>query len=174
MMKDLSIIMVVLVFITCFFSWAGEIDDGGLLVGSKAPDWTLKDADGNTYSLSDFKGKVILLDFWATWCEPCVLGMPGMQKISEDYTESIVVIGMNFWDDPGEAVAFFKKKGYTYLMLLETESLDKVYNITGIPSVFLIGIDGTIVHYDSGWGESSDDEYREVLKAYLKEISVGG
>jgi len=155
-----------LLFFICFITF-GEQEDG-LIVGSNAPIWTLAGVDGNIHSLADFRGKVVILDFWATWCDPCIKGMPAMQAIYKDYNNDVAVIGLTYCDDPEDAKEFFKTEGYNYILLFGAEVLTEKYNIEGIPSVFILDKEGKILHYNAGWGEGLDNEYRKILDSYLK------
>lgn len=146
-----------------------EEEDAGLKFkeGDAAPDFALKDADGKEYKLADFKGKVVLLDFWATWCGPCVRAMPTIQKLHEAYKDKpVAIIGMNTWER-GNATEFVKKKGFTYLQLLKADDLAKEYGISGIPTLVLIDGAGKILHTAVGF---SDDEEKELTKLIDEQI----
>src|SRR5215813_2707656 len=75
-----------------------------LPVGTTAPDWQLSGAQGQTYSLSSYRGKVVVMDFWATWCQPCTAVMPRMQKLQQKFADKgVVVFGINSWEN-GDAI----------------------------------------------------------------------
>lgn len=139
-------------------------------VGDAAPDFNLKDADGKEYKLADFKGKVVLLDFWATWCGPCVKAMPSIQKISETFKDkAVAVIGVNTWERKATAgPEFIKKKGYTYLNLLKGDDLAKAYGISGIPTLILIDKEGKILHTAVGFGPGEEEELTKLINEKLK------
>jgi thiol-disulfide isomerase/thioredoxin len=116
--------------------------------GTAAPAFTLKDADGNTVKLSDFKGKVVLLDFWATWCPPCRASMPAVQRVHEKFKDQdVVVIGMNAEGRAGDPVKFKKDNGYTYLSLLKAETTARAYRAQALPTFYVIDKEGKIA-----WG----------------------
>jgi thiol-disulfide isomerase/thioredoxin len=123
-----------------------------LPVGQKAPDWSLKDAQGRTGSLADLRGKVVLLDFWAEWCGPCKDLMPTIQTLHERYGPSgLVVVGI---DSPGgdpaateRAAAYFAKKGYGYSLLLSGDTVAEAYKAETLPTVYVIDRNGIIAYH---------------------------
>lgn len=124
--------------------------DGKLLKpGTQAPAFSLKDSEGNTVKLSDFKGKVVLLDFWATWCPPCRASMPAVQRVHEKFKDKdVVVIGLAAQlGRPGDPTKFKKDNGYTYLGLLNADSIARTYRAQAIPTFYVIDKQGNIV-----WG----------------------
>lgn len=148
----------------------GSDEDPGLKVknGDAAPDFSLKDAGGKDYKLADFKGKVVLLDFWATWCGPCKAAMPSIQKLHEKYKDkAVAVIGMNTWER-GDSTEFIKKKGYTYLQLLKADDLAKAYGVSGIPTLILIDGNGKVLHTAVGFSAGEEDELSKLIDEQLK------
>jgi thiol-disulfide isomerase/thioredoxin len=137
-----------------------------LSVGEAAPDWKLTDARGLIHALSDYRGKWVVLDFWATWCGPCVRGMPVMQALHEKYHErGVEIIGVNAWEE-SNAPAYMKEKGYTYVLLLEGESVAEAYHVSTLPTIYVIGRDGKIA-YRGGFAEAQhlDEFLEEQLKS---------
>ena len=112
---------------------------GGLTIGSKAPNFILHSLDGDEVSLSDYKGKKILVNFWATWCPPCKNEMPAIQKFSEEATEDLVVIAVNI-DPENDVVAFANEHKLTFPILLDYQNVDKPvsdkYQVLAIPTTF--------------------------------------
>ncbi|MDA0802780.1 MAG: TlpA disulfide reductase family protein [Planctomycetota bacterium] len=123
-------------------------------VGDAAPEFTLKTIAGEEVSLASLKGKVVLLDFWATWCGPCKAAMPEMQKIADDYKDKgVVVYGINVWEKKEDAAKkYIESKGFTYPTLLSGDDLAKQYGITSIPTLVVIGKDGKIAKTEVGFG----------------------
>jgi peroxiredoxin len=113
-----------------------------------APDFTFPGLDGKKVSLSDYKGKVVLVNIWATWCSPCVEEMPSMEKLYRKFKgENFEILAVSI-DEPGlKAVApFMKKSNLTFPALIDSEGAIKaVYGITGIPESFIIDQQGILL-----------------------------
>jgi peroxiredoxin len=113
-----------------------------------APDFTFPGLDGKMVSLSDYKGKVVLVNIWATWCPPCVDEMPSMEKLYQKFKgENFEILAVSI-DEPGlKAVApFMKKSNLTFPALIDSEGAIKtVYGITGIPESFIIDQKGILI-----------------------------
>ncbi len=125
-----------------------------------APDFTLVDQYGNTHSLSDYRGKLIFLNFWATWCPPCRAEMPDIQALYEEQQAlddpEVVVLGVafpNFGDEVDTAgiISFLEENGYTYPVLMDDSySVGAEYYITSYPTTFMIGPEGEYLGYVPG------------------------
>lgn len=116
-------------------------------VGSPAPDFELQDLDGRTVRLSDFRGKVVFLNFWATWCPPCRQEMPEIQRLVEKNLPDVVILGVNTSDTatPAEVKAFMERNGYTWRVPYDTGSLvGRRYGVVYLPTSYFIGPDGTV------------------------------
>lgn len=120
----------------------------GLKVGEKAPDFTLQTLDGKTVKLSDYRGKKVFLNYWATWCPPCREEMPEMQRFHEKYGDEVVVLAVNGTgtEDSEKAVRDYILEGeYTFPVLLDKElEINQTYQIISIPTTYFIGTDGVI------------------------------
>ena len=116
-----------------------------LLTGQRAASFTLKSLDGQEYSLAALRGKVVVMDFWATWCPPCREEMPHLEKISKELAaREIVFVGVND-EDAGTAKSFIKKNGYEIPVLMDSKrEARRRYGINAIPSLFIIDRDGVI------------------------------
>lgn len=137
------------------------------LVGKLAPSFTLKDLEGKQVSLSDFKGKVVLLDFWATWCGPCIRAIPHLEALHRKYKEQgLVVIGINHERDHDKVKAFSKEQ-ISYVVLLDADEQFKEYGIRGIPTAFYINREGEIRHCEIGFGPGKENEMEQKIKELL-------
>jgi cytochrome c biogenesis protein CcmG/thiol:disulfide interchange protein DsbE len=124
-----------------------------------APDFTLKDASGKPVSLSDYRGQVVLLDFWATWCEPCAMEIPwfmDLQRKEKDH--GLVVLGVSMDDDGWDAVKpFVAKMGMNYRIVMGNDRTAQLYGgIDALPTTFLIDRKGRIAAVHVGLADRRD------------------
>ena len=129
-----------------------------------APDFTLTDQSGKTHTLSEYKGKTVFLNFWATWCGPCRQEMPHIQKIYEEYNKNeddLVVLGVanprtdshpkNSDVSEEEIKQFLEDNGYDYPVAMDTTGdVFSTYGISSFPTTFMIDKDGNVFGYVSG------------------------
>ncbi len=139
-------------------------------VGAAAPDWSLKDAAGNTHTLADYRGKVVLIDFWATWCGPCKQAMPSIQRLHERFAgRPVAVIGLSCFERPGaDPVGYMTESKYTYTTLVDGTEVAMAYNVAAIPTFYLIGFDGTIIHRETGYTPRKEAELAKIIDDYLQ------
>jgi peroxiredoxin len=138
--------------------------------GDVAPDFELTMFDGSVVKLADLKGKVVLLNFWATWCPPCREELSHVEKdiIEKFKGQDFVFLPVSRGEKKETVAAFREKMGYTFPMGLDTDSLIyKKYAVTYIPRNFLIGKDGKVVKASVGY---DDAEFAELIKLIEKEI----
>lgn len=129
--------------------------------GKQAPAFTLKTVDGKTVSLSDYKGKAVLVNFWATWCGPCKLEMPWLIDLQKKYaTQGFTVLGISEDDGSTKDVAdFAAKMGVDYPVLMANDNVSKVYGgIDYLPTSYYIGRDGKVVAEVGGLISQSEME----------------
>ena len=120
------------------------------MIGKPAPDFSLTDIDGNPISLKEYRGKVVLLDFWATWCGPCIGEMPNVKKIYDTYKDmGFVVIGISFDNDASEVRDFLKECELPWRQICDGQDgpLKKLFQIRGIPSLWLIDRQDKVISY---------------------------
>jgi thiol-disulfide isomerase/thioredoxin len=143
----------------------------GSAVGKPAPDFELETLDGRKVKLSDYRGKAVLLNFWATWCQPCKIEMPWLIEFEKDYkAEGFEVVGVAMEDtDKAEIEKFLKEMNVNYVVLLGKESVGEEYGgVLGLPTTFYIGRDGTIVEQHAGLISKSD------IEAHIKKALATG
>ena len=134
-----------------------------------AIDFTLKDQYGNTHTLSDYKGKTVFLNFWATWCSPCRAEMPDIQKLYEEFQqEDVVILGVaapNLGREKSEEgiKGFLEENGYTYPVVMDTEAeAFQAYGINSFPTTFMIDNDGNVFGYIPG--QLSEETMRDIIR----------
>ena len=141
-----------------------------------APDFTLTDQYGNTHTLSEYRGKTIFLNFWATWCGPCKMEMPDIQKLYEEYgenSEDLIVLGVanpktdeypqNADVSQEEIEEFLTSNGYTYPVVMDlTGEIFATYGIASFPTTFMITEEGKVFGYASG--TLSEDMIRSIVE----------
>ena len=120
-----------------------------------APEMTVYDVDGNSHRLSDFRGKPVILNFWASWCGPCKAEMPDFDEAYQTYGKDIHFLIVNLTDGSSETVesasAFIAEQGYTFPVYYDTAySGATAYGIRSIPMTFFIDADGNLVTYGEG------------------------
>ncbi len=135
---------------------------------SAAPDFTAEVNDGSSFILSDHDGEVILLNFWATWCDPCVKEMPTFQKIYEEYGDKIQILAVNLSEDKYTVDTFISDAGYTFPVAYdENGEIGNKYPSDGIPYTVVIGKDGKVASIFLG-SNGADEQYKKYRSA-LKE-----
>jgi peroxiredoxin len=143
--------------------------EGNIADGDKAPEFSLVDINGNKVKLSDYKGKIVLLDFWATWCPPCRKGIPDLISIQNEYKQDVVVIGITLDQKQTlkDVVPFVKEYGINYPILYGNMEIAKAYgNINSIPTSFIVDRNGNITNRHVGLVEK--EIYVKEIKQLLK------
>ena len=115
-------------------------------IGRLAPNFTLVDLEGNTVTLSDFQGKTVFVNFWATWCPPCRAEMPEMEAVYQEYKDKgVVVIGVDISEPESTVRQYIQRGGFSWIIVLDsTGEVAANYKITSIPTSFFIDGEGVI------------------------------
>ena len=138
-----------------------------------APDFTLRNFNGKEVNLSDYRGKLVLLNFMATWCHWCQKEMPHLQKLYDQFKDKDFVIVVVFTDRGGAkaVVPFMKESGYTFSissgLLDPTGEVSYMYRITGTPTSFILDREGKIIGWGIGYREWSSKEARDLVEKLL-------
>lgn len=136
-------------------------------VGAIAPGWKLAGPNGKTISLKSLRGRVVVIDFWATWCGPCKLSMPGLQELHEQFKDKpVTILGVNC-SDRGDAAAYMKSRKYTYPLLLGADKVAKAYNVMGLPTFYVISPDGHIVYRSEGFVPNKKEQLAKIIRDNL-------
>lgn len=144
-------------------------NSSGFQEETKAPDFNLESTNGENVKLSDFAGKIVILDFWATWCGPCRMGVPDLVAIQDEYKDNVVIIGISLDDQrtKKDIAPFMKQYGVNYPVVYGNSEVVMNYgNIRAIPTSFIVDQNGNIV--DKHIGLVSKDKYLSKIKSLLK------
>ena len=141
-------------------------------IGEPAPSFTIESLTSDeTVSLDDFKGKVVILDFWASWCGPCLVAMPKLSALSEALPkEKAALVAVSVDTNPRRALRFMKRMGATYDSLIDPSGeVAAMYNLPGMPTTFVIDQDGKVAAQLVGFKPGDEAELeREVASLYDK------
>jgi peroxiredoxin len=135
-----------------------------------APDFTLRTMDGPNVRLQEQRGRVVMVNFWATWCGPCRQEMPQLNRLYEKYRGSgFVLLGVNVDDDAHKATELATKLGVRFPVLLDTDkAVSKRYDLATMPSTVIIDRDGTVRFVHRGYLAGYEDTYERQIRELLK------
>ena len=141
--------------------------------GFLAPDFTLDTLDGTKVTLSDLRGKIVVINLWATWCTPCRAEMPALENAYEQYEDSgVVILGLNVTNQDSEKdiPPFVKEFGLTFPILLDRDgSVSALYQLRGLPTTYFVNREGIIRTVVVG-GPMNETFIRSKIEALLQEI----
>ncbi len=140
-------------------------------VGSTAPDFTLKNRNGENIKLSELRGEVVMVNFWASWCAPCRQEMPLLEELHDRYGDmGFTLLGVNVEEDSSAALDLLKEIPVTFPILLDTSnSVSKRYNVVAMPSTVILDRDGKVRFVHKGYLPGYEDEYRKQIKELIRE-----
>ncbi len=149
-------------------TWLVGVTRASQPVRPKAPDFTLPTVNGDTLSLSDLQGNVVILNFWATWCPPCRAEIPSFIELQKEYgDQGLTIVGVAL-DKPEAVVQFYKDNHMNYPVVFGTREVAAAYGgITGIPTTFILDRKGRIVKKFIGM--RSKEVFREEILSLLQE-----
>ena len=137
----------------------------------KAPDFQLQDMDEKLYSLADYRGKVIMINFWATWCPPCRQEMPSLEAVYQDLKEDgFMVIAINQWESPELVFPYIGQLSVfpTFPILFDHDGkLSQTYDVKGLPTTFIVDKQGNIVYRAIGGRDFNHPEVKKLIRALL-------
>lgn len=141
------------------------------ITGLLSPDFELIDIDGKTWRLSDLKGKVVLVNFWATWCETCKEEKPFIRDIlNSEIANSIVFLSVLYNDSPSNAIKYMQDAGYKFPVLIDDKSIASQYGVSGVPETFLINKKGVLAKKFIGGIHWNMIDFNESLNKLINEI----
>ncbi len=136
-----------------------------------APDFTLADLNGRRIRLASLKGKVVFLNFWATWCPPCILEMPTMEKLHREFgSKGLVILAVNFRESPKQVKAFLKEHQLTFTTLLDPKGkVFELYQASSLPTTTFVNKNGQAVGKVIGYRDWHKPEMKEFFRRLLDE-----
>ncbi len=161
---------------------SGAAEDGalkklGFMVqeGSvEAPGFITEDAAGNRVDFTSFRGRLVVLNFWATWCPPCRLEMPAMERLYQEFRgKGLAMVAVNFMESPELVRAFAEEQQLTYPMLLDRQAeIAERYGVMRLPETVLIGRRGELIAKTIGYKDWYKDDVRGLVAALLEDEGV--
>lgn len=135
----------------------------------EAEDFTLKTLKGETVSLKDYRGRLIFLNFWATWCGPCRAEMPSMQRLWEEFKEEdFVILAINIQEESKLVSSFMNERGLSFPVLLDEKGkVARTYGVRGIPTTFFLNPEGEIIGKAVGARDWDSEESFELIRELL-------
>jgi thiol-disulfide isomerase/thioredoxin len=158
----LCVILALLIgsFFSCVYRPKTAVD-----IGQTAPSFKLPDLDGREISLEEFKGKIILLDFWATWCSPCRMTMPVIENLSKEYPDDMVILAVNMQEKKETIEKYAFEQAIKSRILLDKEgTVSATYGAYAIPMQFLIDRSGIVRHIQTGYGPNMASQMRAQIE----------
>jgi thiol-disulfide isomerase/thioredoxin len=141
-----------------------KVEDAKLI---SSYNWKLTNLEGNTYNFNEARGKVILVNMWATWCPPCIAEMPSLQALYDDYSDQIEFILVS--NEPQDVItSFLKKKKYNLKIYRSLTEPPTTFNVKSIPRTFLLDKEGKIIIDESGAANWNSKKVRETIDDLLK------
>ncbi len=136
-----------------------------------APDFVLKSNQGKNIRLSELRGEIVLINFWATWCGPCRQEMPLLDDIHQNYRDmGFTVLGVNVENDPAKADDHLAENPVSFPILYDTRSeVSKLYQVDAMPTTVMVDRDGNIRHFHRGFKPGYEDAYAAQVKQLFRE-----
>jgi peroxiredoxin len=145
--------------------------DATLAAAAKAPDFTLPAIGGANLRLQEQRGRVVMVNFWATWCGPCRVEMPHLNRLYDKYRASgFVLLGVNIDEEPRKAADLAARLGLRFPVLFDSEKkVSRLYDLSAMPSTVLIDRDGRVRYIHRGYRDGYEDTYEKQIRELLKE-----
>jgi peroxiredoxin len=142
-----------------------------LQTGAPAPAFQLNSNAGKPMALADFRGQIVLLNFWASWCGPCRQEMPILEQLNRQYHgKGVTLLGVNVEPDSAAAVAWLKATPVTFPILFDTESkVSSLYEVAGMPNTVIIDRKGLVRYIHRGYSAGAENDYLNQIRALIRE-----
>ena len=141
------------------------------LAGRPAPDFALKSSSGENLRLSEYRGDVVMINFWATWCGPCRQEMPLLDELYSRYERvGFNLLGVNIDDDSSRAMAMINELGVSFPVLFDSrKEVSKMYNVDAMPVTVIVDREGNVRHVHQGYKPGYEQKYLDEVRALLRE-----
>jgi thiol-disulfide isomerase/thioredoxin len=163
-MKLLKSFAAILLLAVSWASWSAEMNQ-------PAPDFTLKSMSGENIKLSELRGNVVMINFWASWCGPCRQEMPLLDEFYKKYNKlGFVLLGVNVEEDSSKAAGYLKEVPVSFPILFDnTNAVSKMYDIDAMPSTVLVDRNGNMRFLHRGYKPGDENEYKKLMKKLMRE-----
>ena len=163
--KQSLLLIPVLLFVFGTNAYAAQVLSG------KATDFTLKSRDGKNIKLSELRGQVVMINFWASWCGPCRQEMPLLEALHKKYSAlGFTLLGVNVEQDSSKANAYLRDISVSFPILFDTKnSVSKAYKISAMPSTVMVDRDGNLRYLHHGYKPGYEKEYQKQIKSLIRE-----
>ncbi|MEL7449374.1 MAG: TlpA disulfide reductase family protein [Pseudomonadota bacterium] len=141
------------------------------VAGDDAPDFTLKSRDGNNMRLSELRGQVVMINFWASWCGPCRQEMPLLDELYQQYEPlGFTLLGVNVEQDVADAERLLKDAPVSFPVLYDPDNaVTKAYDVVAMPSTILVDRDGNMRYIHHGYKPGYEDDYQTQIRELIRE-----
>ena len=141
------------------------------LEGKQAPDFALKSATGENMRLSEYRGDVVMINFWATWCGPCRQEMPLLDELYNRYQRvGFNLLGVNIDDDSSRAMKMANELGVSFPVLFDArKEVSKLYEVNAMPVTVLVDREGNVRHVHHGYKPGYEEKYLDEIRSLLRE-----
>jgi len=169
-MRRLAVIAAAVMLLFATGCGRDRVPTGRLAIGRPAPDFSLRDLSGKTHRLSDYRGKVVMINFWATWCPPCRAELGSMQRLfaappGNDFRMLTILVN----DSPANGAMMARKKGYTFPILMDPEgTTGQAYGITGVPETYIVDRNGILREKVIGADDWNSPRARDLIRSILR------
>ena len=175
-MKTKSVILIVIFIVAIAFILISvkreETPKTKAVVGLNAPEFLLSDPSGKTYTLSELKGSVVFINFWATWCPPCIEEMPSIQNLYNGFKDKkeFRMVTILYKDNYEKAMAYLKQNNYTLPVLIDREGkAAKAYGVTGVPETYIVDKNGVLREKVIGPADWNSPQADSLISNLLKQ-----
>jgi len=139
--------------------------------GAPAPQFQLNSNNGKPLSLADLKGRIVLVNFWASWCGPCRKEMPLLEQLNRQYrSKGVTLVGVNVEPDSAAATDWLKATPVSFPILFDVDSkVSKLYQVEGMPNTVILDRKGNVQYIHRGYSAGAESEYLDQIRALIRE-----